>query len=346
MTLVTTPVTIQSGGESAEMFRRLFYTLSNGRPGIMLSGDFAVTQNGTPNMSVNVADGRCFVLGTESSVQGLYFCENRNTQNVVVGASHATLGRRDLVVVRIRDATYSGATNSAAIEVIAGTPSGSPVDPAVPANCLVLARVVVAAASSTVTNAFIDDIRTGASGYTSQGGRAAGLGGVIVCTSAFRPTVNLYDGLHAYETDTDKLIVYNGSAWVEANSYAQSDSWSPTIIQSGTATRTLNRGTFARRGRRINGEFHVTITGSGTGANVVTASAPVTAAFGANTMVVGSGYIFDVSAATIYFGPVVMQTTTTFAIMLTTGQAGANGFTAGLASPDQVSMSVSYEAAT
>lgn len=36
-----------------------------------------------------------------------------------------------------------------------------------------------------------------------------------VCTSSTRPTGNaLYEGVRIYETDTDRILYYNGSAWV------------------------------------------------------------------------------------------------------------------------------------
>ena len=37
--------------------------------------------------------------------------------------------------------------------------------------------------------------------------------GIIVCTSGTRPTA--VDGKTIYETDTDKLLIYNGASWVE-----------------------------------------------------------------------------------------------------------------------------------
>jgi len=37
--------------------------------------------------------------------------------------------------------------------------------------------------------------------------------GVIVCTSGARPTA--VDGKTIYETDTNKLLIYNGASWVD-----------------------------------------------------------------------------------------------------------------------------------
>lgn len=41
-----------------------------------------------------------------------------------------------------------------------------------------------------------------------------------VCTSSTRPTAP-YEGQQIYETDTDKMLVWNGTAWVIPNSSAQ-----------------------------------------------------------------------------------------------------------------------------
>lgn len=40
--------------------------------------------------------------------------------------------------------------------------------------------------------------------------------GIQVCTSTTRPTA--YDGRPIYETDTNKFLIYNGSAWIEISS--------------------------------------------------------------------------------------------------------------------------------
>jgi len=40
--------------------------------------------------------------------------------------------------------------------------------------------------------------------------------GVIVCTSGTRPTA--VDGKAIYETDTNKLLIYNGASWIEISS--------------------------------------------------------------------------------------------------------------------------------
>ena len=128
--------------------------------GVVRATDLAVTQNGTPNMTVNVAAGGAFIRGTQSANQGAYHLWNDATLSVAISAADLTNPRRDLIIAQVRDANYSGAVRDAQIVVVTGTPAASPVDPTVPANSLVLARVAVAAAASSIVTANITDLRT------------------------------------------------------------------------------------------------------------------------------------------------------------------------------------------
>ena len=153
------PYVIQANAHSAEAFRQLVASLVPVQ-GIVNAPDLAVTQNGTPNMSVNVASGFVFITGTQSvPVQGTYHAYNDATVNLAVSASNPTNPRIDLVVAAVQDAAYSGATNVWVLSVIAGTPAGSPVPPAAPANSVILAQIAVAANANTVVNANITDKR-------------------------------------------------------------------------------------------------------------------------------------------------------------------------------------------
>lgn len=166
MTAETTPFAIQTGGETAEHFRRLFDALVGANAVIFASGDLAVTAQATPNMSVLVAGGRVAVKGTQATYQGTYFGENRGNTTLTITASDPTNPRRDLIVASVRDAQYSGTDNNFDVRVVAGTPAASPVDPATPANAFVLARVAVAAGATSVTNANITDLRTTTTGQS------------------------------------------------------------------------------------------------------------------------------------------------------------------------------------
>jgi hypothetical protein len=131
-----------------------------------------------------------------------------------------------------------------------------------------------------------------------------------------------------------------GGAWT---------SYTPTLTQLGAVTKTVTYAKYQRVGRLIVAEMLLAVTGTGTAANIVTVSLPVTAAQAGN-IAVGSGYIYDVSAALTYKGIVVLNSTTTatmFPTNTTTGGAlGADTFTAGLAAGDAVTLNVTYEAAS
>lgn len=167
--------------------------------GVAGVGDLAVTQNSTPNMSVNVAAGAAFIPGTESSLQGSYHVWNDSTKNLAIAAADPTNGRIDRIVARVYDSEYSGGDDEWALEVITGTPAGSPSAPATPDNALSLATVSVPALASSVVTGDITDTRL----------RAAALGGEIVCTSTTRPS-NPYPGQRIYETDTFRSMTYYG----------------------------------------------------------------------------------------------------------------------------------------
>lgn len=159
MAVSNPPLAIQSGGESAELMRRFLRRACLNDTGVLHPGDLKVTQNGTPNLSVNVAAGEVLIAGTESSFQGVYYAENRSTLNLAIAAADATNPRKDLVVAKVEDAFYSGVTNAWSLAVVTGTPAPSPAEPAVPANALVLALVDVPALDTAITNSQITDRR-------------------------------------------------------------------------------------------------------------------------------------------------------------------------------------------
>lgn len=204
MAEVNPPYVLQAGSHPADVFRRAMEALLGGRTGVRGPNDLLVSALATPNMTVNVAAGEVFVPGTESALpQGVYHCYNDATRNLTIAAANATNPRRDLVVARVRDSQYSGATNAWDLFVVTGTPAATPADPATPANSVVLARVAVGAAATSIVAGNLTDLRP----------RAAALGGTVVCLSTTRPTTDLYEGLHIYETDTDKEWVWDNATW-------------------------------------------------------------------------------------------------------------------------------------
>jgi hypothetical protein len=157
---ITSKLHLQNAGANADEVRRFIATAFADSEGVYAAGDLAVTQkSGTPDMSVDVAAGRILIKGTEATYQGTYFAENDNVLNVGIVAADATNPRKDLIILRVQDAVYSGATNDITIEAVTGTPAGSPVEPTLPANSFELAMIDVPANDPSIENAQITDRR-------------------------------------------------------------------------------------------------------------------------------------------------------------------------------------------
>jgi hypothetical protein len=215
--------------------------------GVVNTGDLAVTANGTPNLTVNIAAGKSFLRGTSAGTQGVYHVINDAIYNLSgVPAGNATNPTWHLVVAQIRDAGggYGGANNDTLPVLLTGTPAASPADPTVPANCLVLARIVMPANATNVGGGggqgSIVDLRTLA-GF-------AGKVPVFATTTdrdRFIPTPSVgqccyvtADGcIYEYETisavsawrrlassvphsNTIYRIISNGTTWTNPNGYA------------------------------------------------------------------------------------------------------------------------------
>src|SRR6188768_1022185 len=109
MAEVTPPGFLQNAGavHTAEILRGSYSGLIGGvrtasslvaRGGVALGfgGSLAVSQNGSPNMSVNVASGQVFVPGTEGTKQATYSCVNDATKNITITAADGTNPRIDI----------------------------------------------------------------------------------------------------------------------------------------------------------------------------------------------------------------------------------------------------------
>ena len=116
MTVRSTPIFIQGNSHPAEETRLMLGGMlgtvtgsfaggvasSDPAHGVVRATDLAVAQNGTPNMTVNVAAGGAFIRGTQSANQGAYHLWNDATLSVAISAADATNPRRDLIIVQVR----------------------------------------------------------------------------------------------------------------------------------------------------------------------------------------------------------------------------------------------------
>lgn len=126
--------------------------------------DFEVTAAGA-DMEVDIDLGVAYVLNgawvKASSVTRFWRVESDAVVAVELDASDPSQDRIDLIVLQINDAASADdeASNVASIVNVTGTPAGSPSAPAVPADSLLLAEVLVQANVTTISNGDITDER-------------------------------------------------------------------------------------------------------------------------------------------------------------------------------------------
>lgn len=158
MTLRTPPSWLQNGSHPAENDRLTTQALW-ATTGIIKSNSLEVTQNSPAGMSVRVASGWAAIVGTTQANMGTYVGYNDDTVVLGVTTADPTNPRIDRVCMTVNDAYYTGSLNNVVLQVVAGTPAGSPVAPATPANSISLATVAVAAGATALTTANITDTR-------------------------------------------------------------------------------------------------------------------------------------------------------------------------------------------
>ena len=186
MTLQTPPSWLQAGSYPAQ-YDRLTAQALWATTGIIGSSSLAVTANSPAGMSVRVASGWAAIVGTTTINMGVYTIFNDAQDTLTITTADPTNPRIDLVCATVRDAFYSGANNDVIFQVIAGTPAGSPVAPALPDNSVSLATVAVGAAVTqinlgditdtrvaTTTNLAVGDITSVVAGSGLSGGGTSG----------------------------------------------------------------------------------------------------------------------------------------------------------------------------
>lgn len=341
MTVQVLPWSIQGQSHSAEIARNqtaamlgappsaftngVLATTAGGSHGVAFPNDFGVTQNGTPNMSVNVLAGRAFIRsGNASSVAaGTYAVFNDATVNVAISASDPTNPRIDLVVIQVRDTNYGEAASDARITVVTGTPAASPAVPSLASfpNALVLAQVAVAAATTSIVTANITDKRT----------YAYALGGIATCGSGSRPSgVSLRTGLIAEEIDTGNQIRYDGSNWRYTRA---SGTYTPTLsgFAIGTGGSAQNTATWHYDGKMLDivGKITFGTTGTTFPGATITAALPASPAWTIDAAMNSSshecGLATLATGATNYEGVVWTNSTTTLRFLAKSINAAAAG---------------------
>ena len=159
MALRTPPSWLQNGSHPAENDRLTTQAIWK-TSGVINSGDFTITQNGTPNMTVNVSSGWAAIVGTTQANMGVYMAYNDAATSATITTANPSNPRIDLVCVTISDSYYAGTTNTVTFNIVAGTPSATPSVPATPANSLALGQILVGTGVTSILTANITNYNT------------------------------------------------------------------------------------------------------------------------------------------------------------------------------------------
>jgi hypothetical protein len=158
MAVRTPPSWLQNGSHPAENDRLTTQALW-ATTGIIKDTSLVVAQNSPPGMSVLVASGWAAIVGTTQANMGTYVGYNDASTVLTVTTANPTNPRIDRVCMTVQDAYYTGSLNDVILQVVAGTPSATPVAPATPANSISLATIAVGAGATSITTANITDTR-------------------------------------------------------------------------------------------------------------------------------------------------------------------------------------------
>ena len=222
MSLETTPYVISALQHSAQLFRQTLQDLISGT-GVVGSTDLEVTP-GT-GLAVKIGAGKIFIPGTQGSTtgqrenlgsqhatytslpadftsQGVYDAVAAAASELSLSAANETNPRIDLVCASIQDTQYSGSFNRALLQIVTGTPAGSPKPGTPPESTVVLAEVEVPAKATQVKTEHITSQRpvVGAGAVTT-----AKLANEAVTDAKVVAGRALVDTENAYGAQTERL---------------------------------------------------------------------------------------------------------------------------------------------
>jgi len=281
------------------------------------TGAFAVNAQGTPNATVAVSSGVCYVTGTPTSGNSqLVRVKNSASANVTIAANATGGTRYDFVYVKVDpDKLKDPALDASDVATLvtsrstsATTDNGTP-----PTYGTLIAVVTVANGFSTITNSNIADkrVRTGFMGNwidvngneIAKSSATASAVNEITFTNAATgngPTISATGD----DTNIDINLAPKGTGQfkiggnaVSAGAWtAYTPTWTNLTVGNGTVT-----AAYTQIGKTVMGKIHIAAgsTSSITG-SVPTFTLPVTAAtFGSNNpnIVIGQGWYQDAGVA-------------------------------------------------
>ena len=130
---------------------------------------------------------------------------------------------------------------------------------------------------------------------------------VIACTSGTRPS-SPNEGMTIYETDTDLVRIYSGSAWEVVEQNGASTSYTSYVVsQSATPTTSSKTGRYSRRGgRRVHFQWEMTFSSAGTASNEIRLGTLPVAPHATQSPCVGAFRYFD-AGTTVHTGSVLLD---------------------------------------
>jgi len=180
----------------------------------------------TPNMTVIVSAGFCFIDSHDSGGLGTYVCVNDADRTLTVQpAGGAGQYRKDCVVASVYDAETAGTANEWRLEVIQGTyaaSAGAAVRPSLPPNCSLLADLSIGPSQTSVAAGNIGDVRN----------FSVAAGGILPVASNISPN-RPHPGQVMYHTNTDTFV------------YGKQDGTVANLLQSAGASA-IGQTLFAR----------------------------------------------------------------------------------------------------
>lgn len=189
-----------NGPASGSTFQQGSQRVAGNFGGVVGVNDFAITQNGTPNMTVNVAGGQIFIPGGSVANQGLYYGLSDATTNLTISAASASNPRIDTIIAFVEDAAISGSNNDWKLQVVTGTATagatlsnltGAGSLSAFP-NCVVLGYVLVpTSATSIVTADILNSQPLLSPGFTGLSNRGTPSGRIFANGTVSVPNLSL-----------------------------------------------------------------------------------------------------------------------------------------------------------
>lgn len=305
------------------------------RGGVVYQGDTSLAISVNASDVVTVQPGAAVIPGNHVANTGPYRTALGAATNVALGARNATNGRIDRVVYRMRNTAINAALPGyrAQIDIITGTPAGTPAAPALPTMAIHLGFINVP--NTAGGNATVD---VADRMFVSMLG-----GDMIVPTFAKLPTTGIAKWQRARLLDSGIAYMWTGSAWLGEGIW---QSYTPTYPGFNAGTGATFAGRYAMVGKTVHFRARIQLGTGFTIGNGAGVSLPVTA----NVTPAGNPHLNSAmgsSGVNVWFG-----FGTLFAAQASLAPFGGNGIGAAIGptfpftwkATDTIELSGTYEA--